>query len=91
VVNKISLYYKLRMVSEPVVSMVIFSFVGGRITYNVVWCPYVAVLLLLLSAEHIGPKRTEDKCRKVRSSSSMTLNDRLDKNLFVIIQIPYSN
>jgi len=74
------------VVSEAVVAMVILNFVGDRITYNVVCFPFIAVLLLVLPTERIGPKRTEDKCRYQQNRSSMWLNDRIDKNLFVIIQ-----
>lgn len=78
--------YKLHLVSEAIVAMVILNFVGDRITYNVVCFPFFALLLLVLSTELIGPKRTEDKCRNQQHRSSMWLNDRVDKNLFVIIQ-----
>jgi hypothetical protein len=57
VVNKILLYYKLHMVSEPVVTMVIFNSIGDKITYNVVCCPCVTLQLLMLSTERFGPKR----------------------------------
>jgi hypothetical protein len=86
VVNKISLHYKLRVVSEAVVAVVILNFVGDRITYNVVYFPFITLLLLMLSTERIGPERTEDKCRNQQNRSSMWLNDRIDKNLFVIIR-----
>lgn len=86
VVNKISVHYKLHLVSEAAVAMVIVNFVGDRITYNVVCFPFFALLLLVLPTEWIGPKRTEDKCRNQQHGSSLWLKDHVDKNLFVIIQ-----
>jgi hypothetical protein len=74
------------VVSEAVVAVVILNFVGDRITYNVVCFPFITVLLLVLSMERIGPERMEDKCRNQQNKSSMWSNDRIDKNLFVIIQ-----